>query len=587
MPPEAYHATTSAAAANGYVRSDPVPFLAAEVSSVLHPKNPFAPTLHFNYRHFETDAPKGVVLSKGCSRKGRQNSGLAENLLLFLLVFVFQEMDMNGGALNQFGIEKLTNNNYQYWRMCMKAYLQGQNLWDIFDEGDTELPQDSLENSEVRRKWKSKCGKALFALREKASISEYDDALFAGKRRRNNYKSWNYNNDKGTAEQKEKSFSSGEQWRLKDPHEDPHEHRSWLKKETNLDSSQYEARKKIVCNRCGKPGHIKRFCRSRFVERNASISQNKEDNSDDWGTCLSTETSDLISYVQESVLTSFDRSVLENRLAAINYSKDWIIDSGCSHHLTGDGSLLSSQKEYMGDKAIVTADNSIHPVRTEGNVKVKATEGPVHLTSVYHVPGMTKNLISVSQLTNSGRYVLFGPNDFKILENIKNIDADTVLKGKRVKSLYVLSANEAFVEKTSRQDKASLCLYGMLVWHMRSLKLSQSSSNSRGRLRGSFEEGSDPSNDENEYVQDKTNAPSPTIPHDDYASEIEEHYEEDNGDQGSDQLPRRSQRTRRRNEGYKDYTIEADYDKITECFFAGPFDESEPSTYEDAKGNQN
>lgn len=29
---------------------------------VLHPKNPFAPTLHFNYRYFETDAPKGNFL---------------------------------------------------------------------------------------------------------------------------------------------------------------------------------------------------------------------------------------------------------------------------------------------------------------------------------------------------------------------------------------------------------------------------------------------------------------------------------------------------------------------------------------------
>lgn len=31
------------------------------VLQVLHPKNPFAPTLHFNYRYFETDAPKGSV----------------------------------------------------------------------------------------------------------------------------------------------------------------------------------------------------------------------------------------------------------------------------------------------------------------------------------------------------------------------------------------------------------------------------------------------------------------------------------------------------------------------------------------------
>ena len=30
------------------------------VFQVLHPKNPFAPTLHFNYRYFETDAPKGT-----------------------------------------------------------------------------------------------------------------------------------------------------------------------------------------------------------------------------------------------------------------------------------------------------------------------------------------------------------------------------------------------------------------------------------------------------------------------------------------------------------------------------------------------
>ncbi|KAK6936180.1 Coproporphyrinogen III oxidase, aerobic [Dillenia turbinata] len=55
MPPEAYRAATASAAD---VKPGPVPFFAAGISSVLHPKNPFAPTLHFNYRYFETDAPK-------------------------------------------------------------------------------------------------------------------------------------------------------------------------------------------------------------------------------------------------------------------------------------------------------------------------------------------------------------------------------------------------------------------------------------------------------------------------------------------------------------------------------------------------
>jgi coproporphyrinogen III oxidase len=32
-----------------------IPFFACGLSSVMHPKNPFCPTMHFNYRYFETD----------------------------------------------------------------------------------------------------------------------------------------------------------------------------------------------------------------------------------------------------------------------------------------------------------------------------------------------------------------------------------------------------------------------------------------------------------------------------------------------------------------------------------------------------
>ncbi|CAN4125236.1 unnamed protein product [Withania somnifera] len=56
MPPEAYRAARPVD--NGNVKPGSIPFFAAGVSSVLHPKNPFAPTIHFNYRYFETDAPK-------------------------------------------------------------------------------------------------------------------------------------------------------------------------------------------------------------------------------------------------------------------------------------------------------------------------------------------------------------------------------------------------------------------------------------------------------------------------------------------------------------------------------------------------
>ncbi|XAR55669.1 Coproporphyrinogen oxidase [Bertholletia excelsa] len=61
MPPEAYRAAkpvNTDVNSSSVDKPGPVPFFAAGISSVLHPKNPFAPTLHFNYRYFETDAPK-------------------------------------------------------------------------------------------------------------------------------------------------------------------------------------------------------------------------------------------------------------------------------------------------------------------------------------------------------------------------------------------------------------------------------------------------------------------------------------------------------------------------------------------------
>ncbi|CDP04123.1 unnamed protein product [Coffea canephora] len=57
MPPEAYRAAKPSSD-NGDIKPGPIPFFAAGISSVLHPHNPFAPTLHFNYRYFETDAPE-------------------------------------------------------------------------------------------------------------------------------------------------------------------------------------------------------------------------------------------------------------------------------------------------------------------------------------------------------------------------------------------------------------------------------------------------------------------------------------------------------------------------------------------------
>jgi len=39
----------------GYKKGEKVPFASVGLSAVIHPMNPFCPTIHFNYRYFETD----------------------------------------------------------------------------------------------------------------------------------------------------------------------------------------------------------------------------------------------------------------------------------------------------------------------------------------------------------------------------------------------------------------------------------------------------------------------------------------------------------------------------------------------------
>lgn len=66
-------------------------------------------------------------------------------------------------------VDKLVGNNYNYWKLCMEAYLQGQDLWDLISGDETSIPANTPQNAELRRKWKIKSGKALFALRTSIS----------------------------------------------------------------------------------------------------------------------------------------------------------------------------------------------------------------------------------------------------------------------------------------------------------------------------------------------------------------------------------------------------------------------------------
>ncbi|KAG6505923.1 hypothetical protein ZIOFF_031236 [Zingiber officinale] len=181
-------------------------------------------------------------------------------------------------------------------------------------------------------------------------------------------------------------------------------------------------KKTFKCYRCGKLGHIRKNCRVKLKSENyANLADvdKKLEKEDDWKNCFLT---DIVDTQRGTCLVAKETSHTKHPT-----NNEWIVDSGCGHHLTGDESTFSCSQLHDSGKGIITADNTIHKIQKEGTVVIDNNSGEsITLNSVYHVPGIQKNLLSVANAVDAGNFVLFGPRDVKFLRNVKEIKADVV-----------------------------------------------------------------------------------------------------------------------------------------------------------------
>ncbi|KAE8723075.1 PLAC8 family protein [Hibiscus syriacus] len=157
---------------------------------------------------------------------------------------------------------------------------------------------------------------------------------------------------------------------------------------------------------CGKMGHMAKDCwtKKKPVESNTATSCSKENSEDGWDAEALFATEE-----EELALTK-----------------------------------LQNLSEYNGGRVVVTADNSRLPITHIGKTIVtpRYNTNQVQLQDVYHVPGMKKNLLSVAQLTSSGHYVLFGPQDVKGLPQL-DVRTDTVCAGCQYGKAHQLPYDES------------------------------------------------------------------------------------------------------------------------------------------------
>jgi hypothetical protein len=92
----------------------------------------------------------------------------------------------------------------------------------------------------------------------------------------------------------------------------------------------------------------------------------------------------------------------------------WLIDSGCSRHITGDKKWFSSLTTLSHEEYVTFGDDKKGKVLCIGVIKVNYH---FSLKDITLVKKLRYNLLSVSQLVDANLDVLFPKSGFKVLDS--------------------------------------------------------------------------------------------------------------------------------------------------------------------------
>ncbi|KAJ1419661.1 Zinc finger, CCHC-type [Sesbania bispinosa] len=175
--------------------------------------------------------------------------------------------------------------------------------------------------------------------------------------------------------------------------------------ERRMTSTERELYRNEKCQYCGKMGHIAKICW--------------------WVPKKPTQPDDI---PQALAALTLDNTIAET---------EWTSDTGASNHMTGKPSMLNNIKKYSGTDSVLIGDGSSLPILGTGDSFIKQRNVTLPLHNVLLVPSLTKNLLSISQLTKQFPVNCeFSNVDFCVKERETG---KPMITGRRKGDLYVLS----------------------------------------------------------------------------------------------------------------------------------------------------
>jgi hypothetical protein len=155
------------------------------------------------------------------------------------------------------------------------------------------------------------------------------------------------------------------------------------------------------------------------------------------------------------------KEVCQACLSCTQTSDVWYIDSGASSHMTGHKHYFNNLNERELGFEILLGDDYAYQPKGTGTVKFERESGkPLYLSNVLYVPGLKKNLVSVSALEDKGYEVSFKDRRAYIKPKGTGKNFEQVI-GVRKDKLYKLQFDSHYALASSSDSR------DCEMWHRR------------------------------------------------------------------------------------------------------------------------
>ncbi|KAK8312414.1 hypothetical protein V6Z12_D01G040300 [Gossypium hirsutum] len=233
---------------------------------------------------------------------------------------------------------------------------------------------------------------------------------------------------------------------------------------------------KIQCQLCGKPGHLVDRCYHRFDSTYKSNNYRPPPQvnmcvagppvttwppfSQSPPGCFSQQVSTPVSgATQPQAYLATPETVADN---------SWYSDSGATHHLTNSVTSIGDSGAYKGPGKVFVGNGSALPVMSTGQSSLLTRSRPLFMKSLLLVPGITKNLLSVSKFAKDNQVMVeFFPTQCQVRDLRTR---EVLLRGSEHQGLYRLHLNKSIaapVSSTSAQCFTTTMKLPLSVWHSR------------------------------------------------------------------------------------------------------------------------